>query len=76
MVRRGLVGAARCCKGPMLVSVNAFGVVGCVWLGSARVVEWRVWRACAGGGSEQDTRLSQSCAMGTNEAVAAGAHVG
>ena len=35
MVRRGLVGAARCCKGPMLVSVNAFGVVGCVWLGSA-----------------------------------------
>ena len=63
--RGGLLGAARCGRGPTLVSVNAVGLVGRVWLGSARVVGWRVWRACAVGGSEQATRLSPSCAAET-----------
>ena len=51
--------------GPILVSVNGFGIVRGVVLGGARVVAWRAWQACRCGWSECGTRLSRPCAMAT-----------
>ena len=48
-----------------MVSVNGFGIVGCVVLGCARVVAWRAWQACRCGWSECGTGLSQPYAMAT-----------
>ena len=45
VVRRGLVGSARCWKGPTLVSAKHSGMGGGVVLGSARVVERLAWQA-------------------------------